>query len=197
MGTRSNRAGALTGAFMACLGVNAAAAQDGAYVIDASHSHVQFSVDRFGFNSVIGAFRDVSGSVALNEKDPAKSAVTARIVVSSLQSGDATRDEHVTGARWLDAAAYPEIRFTSTKVELVDEDEAKVTGDLTLHGVTKPATLHVKLNKFGSDPATKKKAAGFSASAEVKRSDFGLTAAQGLVGDVVTIRIEALTHAAQ
>lgn len=164
------------------------------YVIDPSHSVVQFSVNRFGFASILGQVRDFEGTVSLDEGAPDKSAVSVVLKTGSLESGDATRDEHLKGARWFDAATYPTIEFRSTGVAAVNGNIADVAGVLKLHGVEAPVTLHVTLNKLGEDPATRKKAAGFSATARVKRSDFGMTTAAALVGDDVDIRIEALAH---
>lgn len=164
------------------------------YVIDAAHSTVQFSVERFGFNQIIGSFGDVSGAVVLDSDAPQKSAVEATIGAASLYSGDAERDGHVSGPRWLNAAANPSIVFKSTNVTLRGEHEATVTGSLTLLGVTRLVTLAVRLNKLGADPSNNKPAAGFSATAALKRSDFGLETALALIGDEVEIRLEILAH---
>lgn len=164
------------------------------YVIDPSHSVVQFSVNRFGFASILGQVRDFEGTVSLDEGAPDKSAVSVVLKTVSIESGDPTRDEHLKGARWFDVASYPTIEFRSTGVAAVNGNVADVAGVLKLHGVEAPVTLHVTLNKLGEDPATRKKAAGFSATARVKRSDFGMTTAAALVGDDVDIRIEALAH---
>lgn len=86
------------------------------------------------------------------------------------------------------------MRFRSVSVEQLSDNEANVAGELTLLGVTKPVVLHVALNKKGADPASKKEAVGFSATAMLKRSDFGMLTAANLVGDDVAIRIETLAH---
>ena len=167
------------------------------YVIDASHSVVQFSVNRFGFAAILGRMQDVEGTVTLDESAPDKSAVSVVMKVDSIESGDATRNEHLKGEYWFNAAEYPTISFKSTGVANVVGEEAEVTGVLALHGVEAPVTLKVRLNKIGEDPATKKKAAGFSATGRLKRSDFGMTTAAALIGDDVDIRIEALAHLAE
>ncbi len=162
------------------------------YVIDASHSHVQFAVERFGFNAIIGDFRDISGVISIDADHPENSKVSATIGVASVVSGDDERDGHVRGPHWLNAAAFSTMIFTSTSVDQLSDTEADVTGDLTLLGVTKPVTLNVRLNKLGNDIVSKRPAAGFSATGVVKRSDFGLTTAAGLIGDDISIRIETL-----
>lgn len=164
------------------------------YAIDPSHSVVQFSVDRFGFNKVLGQVPVIEGVVALDEKAPAKSAVNVKLDLAGLWSGDATRDEHVKGPRWFDVENFATASFASTAVRRTGDNAAEVDGVLSLHGVDAPVTLKVTLNKRGDDPASKKEAAGFSATALLKRSDFGMTTALGLVGDEVTIIIEALAH---
>ncbi len=164
------------------------------YAIDASHTQVFFSVERFGFNNTIGAFTDVKGTLILDEESPANSTVSVEIATDSLWSGHAEREKHVKGPFWLNVEEFPTIIFTSTSVTLDDEKNAKVTGDLTMWGKTQPATLNVTLNKIGVDRATKKKAAGFSAKTSINRSEFGHTIAAPMVGDEVSIKIEALAH---
>ena len=177
----------------ACAPVSPAQAQD-AYQLDPSHTHVQFSILRFGFNNVIGGFADVQGVVTLDEAAPENSKVEVEIGVASLASGDDTRNAHLQGEFWFNSEQFPTISFRSVSVEQLSENEANVTGDLTLLGVTKPVLLHVVLNKKGSDPASKKEAVGFSATGALKRSDFGMLTAANLVGDEVAIRIETLAH---
>lgn len=164
------------------------------YVLDPSHSHVQFSFDRFGFNSIIGEFRDVEAVLMLDEDNPENSSVTATIGVASAVSGDDTRDEHMAGPVWLNAEAFPTISFESTNVDQSSETQATVTGNLTLRGVTAPVVLDVRLNKIDEDRVTKKRAAGFSATGTLKRSAFGLETALGFIGDDIDFRIEALAH---
>ncbi len=169
-----------------------------AYTLDAAHTQTTFTVDRFGFNSVIGAFTASEGTIWIDEANPANSRVEATVTVGSLYAGDATREDHVKGPRWLNAAANPTIRFVSTKVVPTGPDTADVTGDLTLNGVTKSVTLKVKLNKIGVAPGSGKPSAGFTITGEVSRLDFGVGAAvpRTLIGEMVNIRIEALGVAA-
>ncbi len=164
------------------------------YVIDASHTQVFFIVERFGFNNTIGSFTDVKGTLVLDEDNPANSSVNVKIKTNSLWSGHAEREKHVKGKFWLNVEEFPTITFTSTKVILDGEKNAKVTGDLTIWGKTQPAVLDVTLNKIGMDRATKKNAAGFSAMTKINRSDYGHTIAAPMVGDEVMIKIEALSH---
>lgn len=180
-------------ALFAIFASGAARAAD-AYEIDPSHTHVQFSIERFGFNDIIAFFPDVKGVVTLDHDAPENSLVEAEIGVASLVSGDATRNEHVTGDFWLNASEFPVMTFKSNTVTLLSESEATVVGEMTILGQTKPVTLTVTLNKLGTDPSTKGDAVGFSATGMLKRSDFGLTIAEALIGDEVAIRIETLAH---
>ena len=164
------------------------------YVIDPSHTHVQFSVLRFGFNDVIGTFTDVSGEISLDEMNPEKSTVTAQIGVDSLETSDPTRNEHLAGNFWFNTATFGEIRFSSTAVTQHNDKMATVTGDLTLLGVTKPVSLDVTLNKVGVDPATKKPSIGLSATGMLDRTDWDMKTAVNLIGAEVEIRIETLAH---
>lgn len=185
----------LVAAGLAALAASAAPARAGdVYELDPAHSQAAFSVARFGFNDVIAFFPGVTGVVTLDETAPEKSAVEAKIAVAGLQSGDATRNEHLLGPRWFNAAAFPAMTFASTAVERTGEKTARVTGDLTILGETRSVVLDVTLNKLGADPATKRPAAGFSATASLRRADFGMTTAPALIGADVAVRIEALGH---
>lgn len=167
------------------------------YVIDPAHSHVMFKVERFGLSNTIGGFVDVAGAVSLDKNAPEKSSVTATVKIASVDSNNAEREGHLRGPSWLDAEQFPLMTFTSTQVEQTGESTAKVTGDLTLHGVTRPLTLNVTLHKIGADPVSKREAAGFTATGSLKRGDFGMMTAQGLIGDAVEISIEALAVAGE
>lgn len=165
------------------------------YALDPAHTQVAFSVERFGFNHVLGRFDSVTGQLTLDEANPANSSVHAVIQVGSIDTGHDTRDEHLRGERWLNAAANPNIEFRSTAVRLTGERTAEVTGDLTLLGQTHPVTLNVTLNQIGGTPnAPQRRQAGFSATGSLTRSTWGSTTAQApnMIGDLITIQIEAL-----
>lgn len=162
------------------------------YDLDPAHTQVAFRIDRFGFNAVLGQFDQVTGEVIIDEANPARSSVRATIQVASVSSGNPTRDEHLREARWLNAAQFPTIEFQSTNVRLIDATTAEVTGNLTLLGQTHPVTLNVRLNRIGALPNNQRQAAGFSATGRLNRSAFGSTTGPNLIGDLVTIEIEAL-----
>ena len=162
------------------------------YVIDPGHTQVQFSVSRFGFTQVSGDFPDVVGEFTLDMAAPAQSSVHATLQIAGVDSNNPARDKVLLAPPWFDAAQYLSMTFVSTKVEPTSDTTADVIGDLTLHGVTKPVVLKVKLNKIGSYVVTNGTAAGFSADATLKRSDFGMTTAPQFIGDDIVIHIEVL-----
>jgi polyisoprenoid-binding protein YceI len=166
-----------------------------AYKLDPAHTETTFVIDRFGFTSIIGIFAKSEGSIWLDEAAPDKSRVEATVTVDSLFSGDDTRNAHIKGERWLNAAKNPTMTFKSTKVVKTGDTTAKVTGDITIMGVTQPATLDVKLNKIGTAPTGPKKMAGFTITGQISRKAFGSAGAAGVIGDTVNIHIETLAVA--
>lgn len=169
-----------------------AAAAEVAYKLDEAHTETSFVIDRFGFTSVIGIFAKSEGTIWLDEAAPEKSRVEATVTVDSLLTANPTRDEHIKGERWLNAVKNPIMTFKSTKVEKTGDTTAKVTGDLTIMGVTLPTTFDVKLNKIGTAPNNNKKQAGFTITGTISRKAFGSAGAAGMIGDAVAIRIETL-----
>jgi polyisoprenoid-binding protein YceI len=175
-------------AFLSLLAVGAQAAD--VYKLDPVHTQVTFFINHLGFSNSSGRFHLSDSALQFNEQDWSKSSVQVTIPLNTLDMGDATWKEHLLAARFFDAEKYPTMTFKSTKVESVGKDQLKVTGDLSLHGVTKPVVLDTKINKIGPHPMSRRAAAGFSATAKIKRSDFGITQNLPMVGDEVEIRIE-------
>ena len=161
------------------------------YVIDSAHSAANFTVKHMMVSNVRGSFSKVTGTVNLDEKDLTKSTVEAVIDATTVNTNEPKRDEHLKSADFLDVAKFPTITFQSTGVEVIDDDAAKVTGDLTIKGVTKPVVLDVELNKLAPSPMTQAPTAGFTATTVIKRSDFGVSAYVPAVGDELTVRIDA------
>lgn len=163
--------------------------------IDTAHSVVEFSVKHMVVATAKGRFEKVSGQAEFDEANPANSWVEATVETASINTGDANRDGHLKSADFFEVEKYPTITFKSTKVEK-DGDEFKVTGDLTIHGETKPVTLNVEYNGQGTNPFTKNTHAGFSAKTSINRKDFGLNwnvaleAGGFLVSDKVNIVLE-------
>jgi polyisoprenoid-binding protein YceI len=176
-------------------GAAPAFAAEVAYKLDPAHTETSFSIDRFGFTSILGIFAKSEGTIWLDEAAPEKSRVEATVEVGSLQAGNPAREEHVTGERWLNAAKSPTMTFKSTKVVKTGDTTAKVTGDMTIMGVTQPVTLDVKLNKIGTGPMGPKKMAGFTITGAISRKAFGSAGGAGAIGDEVKIHIESLAVA--
>jgi polyisoprenoid-binding protein YceI len=160
------------------------------YQLEKTHADLLFSIDHAGFTQKHGSFRDFDGTLQYDAAKPENSKVEITVKTSSLDTALPARDKDVMGETFLDAAKYPEMRFVSTKVVPGPNQELRIEGDLTLHGVTKPITLQAKLNKIGPNPFDKRPTLGFSASGSLKRSDYGMTKAIPLIGDVVTIALD-------
>ncbi len=168
-------------------GVNAA--QAAPYAIDHAHTQVWFNVSHMGFSELTGQFRKLDGQLNFDPADMTKSSVKVSIPVDGIDMNDDKLNTHLKSADFFDAAKFPNMEFKSNKVEKVSENVLKVSGDLSIHGVTKPATLDVKINKVADHPMMKVPAVGLSASTTIKRSDFGIKYGVPAVGDDITIRI--------
>ena len=168
----------------------AAHAASETYTIDPTHTAVTWTVNHFGFSNPWGKFSMITGTLVLDEQAPKNSTVSVTIPTANFVTGFDKLDEHVKSADFLDVETYPEATFVSTKVTLTGKTTAKVEGTLTLHGVSKPETLLVTLNKIGEN-MMKKKTAGFSATATIKRSDFGISKYVPMLGDDVKLYIES------
>jgi polyisoprenoid-binding protein YceI len=143
------------------------------FVIDSAHSAANFSVKHMMVSNVRGAFSKVTGTANIDEKDITKSTVEAVIDATTVNTNEPKRDEHLRSADFFDTAKYPTITFKSTKVEKAGQN-LKVTGDLTLHGVTKPVVLDVEgFTTEAKDPWGNTKRGG-TATTKINRKDFGL-----------------------
>ncbi len=170
---------------------DASKVEAGVYNIEPEHSRITFGVSHMGFTNYYGEFRNASGMLTLDPKKPDSSSVEVKIPTGSVMVPNAKLKEELDGDQWLDAAKYPDITFKSTKVAKTGADTAKVTGEFTLHGVTKPLTLNVKFNGAGTNPLDKNYTSGFEATAMIKRSDYGVKTYVPLIGDDVDIMISA------
>ncbi len=174
-----------------------ATAQPETFSIDADHTHVSFTVKRFGFADTLAVFPTSSGTIMIDEDNPENSSVIAKVKTPDVWSGLKAREDAINGKGFLNTEKYPEITFVSSAVVLNAQDNkrANVTGDLTLLGQTRPVNFDVVLNRIGPDITKKKtKAIGFSMTAVIKRSDFGNTTAAKFIGDDVGIVIETIAH---
>jgi polyisoprenoid-binding protein YceI len=159
------------------------------YKIDPNHTNVLASWSHFGFSNPSLNFGQADGTIVYDADKVSASSVQVTLPLTGLSALADQFYDHLTSADWFDAAKYPSATFKSTKVEAAGEGKLKVTGDLTVKGVTKPVVLEVKLNKAGVQPLAKREAIGFDATATVKRSEFGLGNYVPNVSDEVSLRI--------
>ena len=164
--------------------------------IDPAHTNVEFSVRHMMISNVKGQFQKTSGTIATSGTDPASAKIDATIDATSINTRVDKRDAHLKSPAFLDVDKFPTITFKSTKVEADGPGKWKVTGDLTLHGVTKPAVLEVESTGTPITDPMGNTRAGASATTKISRKDFGLTWNQPLetggvmVGDEVAISID-------
>ncbi|MGE3919200.1 MAG: YceI family protein [Hyphomicrobiaceae bacterium] len=163
----------------------------GDYTLDPTHANVGFMVSHLGMSAYPGRFDSVTGSLTFNNADLVKSTLSVTIDAASVNVVSKKLTDHLQNSDFFDVKKYPEITFKSTKVEKIDDKTGRVTGDLSLHGVTKPVTLDVTFNGGTRNPMSSESILGFSARGEINRSDFGMTYIPKFVGDRVAIVIEA------
>lgn len=168
-----------------------------AYKIDPTHTATVFSWNHFGFSTPSANFSDIQGVINVDNAKPANSSVNVTIPVSSVNTNVPALDKEFQEDGWFNAAKYPNITFVSTKVETKDKKHFKITGNLTVKGITKPVVLKAVLNKQGVHPMTKAEAVGFNATTSFKRSDFGIANYVPNVGDRITVNITTEAQAAK
>jgi polyisoprenoid-binding protein YceI len=173
-----------------------AAVRPGAYKVEPSHTRILFSVAHMGFSTWYGDFTGASGTLRLDPARPANSELQVSVPVASVSTTNSVLDGELKSADWLDAARFPTMSFTSRQVTVTGPGRADVLGDLTLHGVTKPVTLHATFNAAGTNPLSKAYTVGFEARGAIKRSDFGITKYAPLIGDEVQLILSAPFEAA-
>jgi polyisoprenoid-binding protein YceI len=165
------------------------------WAIDTAHSSVDFSLRYMMIANVKGAFHNFNATIEADPTDLTTATIEFTIETSSVDTRNKDRDGHLVSADFFDVENYPTMTFRATNIEKTDDSEYNVTGDLTLHGVTKPETFAVTFEGQGKDPWGNEKA-GFSATGTVNRSDYGLTwnaaleTGGVLVGDKVKINLQ-------
>jgi len=159
-------------------------------ILDDEHSYVLWRIEHLGFSTQSGKWY-VKGFVFLDKDKPQDSKVDVSIDMANIVTGLPELDKHLKSAQFFDVAKYPTATFVSNKVDVINDTSAKVEGLLTLHGVSKPVTLDVNMNKIGKNPINDRMTVGFTASTKIKRSDFGMNTLLPKLGDEVTIEIGA------
>lgn len=154
--------------------------------VDPAHAELGFAVRHLMISTVRGRFGAVTGTVTVDENDLKKSKVDVTVDVTSLDTRQEMRDNHLRSADFFDVANHPQLHFVSTKIEGDVPDHFKLTGDLTIRGTTRPITLDVTLQGRGMDPWGSERA-GFEAKGKLNRHDFGLNWNQALEAGGVTV----------
>jgi polyisoprenoid-binding protein YceI len=165
--------------------------EQGTYAIEPRHTQILFGVDHMSFTTYFGRFSDVSGTLVLSPQLPSASKFEIHVPVSTISTTSKTLDDELRGDQWFDSKKFPEILFRSTGVTTTGHGTAKVVGDLTMHGLTKPVTLDVTFHAAGVNPLDNKYTVGFEASGRLERSDFGINRDVPLVSDRVDLIISA------
>lgn len=165
------------------------------WTIDPSHSLVEFTVRHMMFSKVKGSFTNFSGTIELDEQNIGNSKVAVEIDPASIDTRDAKRDEHLRSADFFATEEHPTMTFVSNRVERDGDEDLKITGDLTMNGVTKPVVLEAEFEGRGMSPFGME-VIGYSAETKINRSDFNinwnaaLETGGVLVGDEVKIKLE-------
>ena len=159
------------------------------YEIDARHTQVEFTYTHFGLSHLSARLNQVTGSFDFDPTEPAKSSIEVQVPMASLSTGVPRLDTHLNSADFFDAAQFPNASFKSKAVKVLGKDRLSVSGDLTIHGVTRPVVFDVVINGQGPHPARKTPAVGLDATTTIKRSDFGVGGFPQAAADEVKVRI--------
>ncbi len=163
----------------------------GKYNLDASHANIGFTINHLGFSHYKGRFNSFDGTLFLDPANPEKSNVKFTVDVTSIDTNNAELQGKLKSDKFFDTAKFARASFTSTKLTKVSDTQGKLTGDLSIRGVTRPVTFDVTLVGAGANPFSKKQTVGFSAVGTIKRSDFGIKEYVPAVGDEVTLTVDA------
>jgi polyisoprenoid-binding protein YceI len=164
------------------------------YDLDPKHTQVRFGWSHLGFSHQVGRFDHFDAQFQFDPEDPTQSTLAVDIPIASIDTGVPALDEHLRSPDFFDAAKFPVATFRSTRVEAAGPKALKVSGNLTLHGVTKPVVLDVTINQIGPYPMGGRPAAGFDATTTIRRSDFGVDRFVPNVSDEIALTITAEAH---
>ncbi len=166
----------------------AADVKPGHYVVEPDHTQILFGVDHLGFTTYYGSFAGASGTLDL-APDPAADKLAISVPTASISTTSSKLVSELVSADWLDATKFPTASFTSTGIVATGAATADITGDFTLHGVTRKLTLHARFVGAGINPLDQHYTVGFSASGSFRRSQFGVARYVPLVGDEVSLTL--------
>jgi polyisoprenoid-binding protein YceI len=175
----------------AAVNTSPAAVQAGTYTVEPTHTRVLMANSHMGFTTWYSQFTNVAGTLTLNPKALGTSTLDITIPSNTISTSNTKLDGELNSPEWFDTAKYPTIAFKSTKIVRTGHDTARVTGELTFHGVTLPETLNVTFNGSGVNMLSHQYTVGFNATGTIKRSDFGVKTYVPLIGDDVSIIISA------
>jgi len=164
--------------------------KSGDYTLDKGHANLTFRVNHLSYSYYLGRFNEFDAKLTFDAKNPANSKVTATLTTASVDTNNEVLEGKLKADDWLDAKKFPAITFVSKDVKITSATGGTVTGDLTLHGVTKPVTLDVTLVGYGYNTYSQADTVGFSATGKLNRSDFGITNLVPKVGDEVTFTFD-------
>ncbi|MCS6891303.1 MAG: YceI family protein [Acetobacteraceae bacterium] len=167
-----------------------ALAQPVRHAIDPEHAWVTFRLSHLGFAQAIGTFHNVSGEIHFDPQNPAASRVVASIDARTVNTGLPARDEWIRAEAQLNTAAHPAITFRSTAIAVTGENRGRMEGMLSIRGVERPVVLDVTFNRAGINPINRLPTIGFSATGTIRRSEFGISAFLGPLGDEISVTIE-------
>ena len=164
------------------MSATATAIPTGTWAVDPSHSRVEFQVKHLGISTVRGHFSDFEGVLELDDDARARGSVS----VASVDTNEPKRDDHLRSSDFFDVEQHPRIEFESTAIETVEEDAFRITGDLTLHGVTRELVLDAEITGAGNDPWGGERV-GLEVTGQLDRGDYGMTFNQALGGGNVLV----------
>jgi polyisoprenoid-binding protein YceI len=170
---------------------NPADVKAGSFAVDPAHTKVTWSINHFGFSTYVGQFSQVAGTLKLDPKALSAASLEATLQTASVGTFNTALDNHLKSPDFLDVAKFPTATFKATSVKATGDRTADITGDLTLHGVTRPVVMQATFNRGGRNPANPTYRLGFSGKTTIKRSDWGIKTYAPALGDEVTLQIDA------
>jgi len=170
---------------------NAKEAPSGVYQLDPNHASVTFKINHLGFSRYTARFDKMEGTLNFNSDAPEQSSLNITVYPNSIDANNAKLEEELRGDNWFNVIKFPRATFQTTKIERTSPTTGKITGDFTFLGVTHQLTLDTTLVGVGMHPMMHKPVLGFSATGTFRRSDFGMQNLLPMVGDEVTLQIEA------
>ncbi|MGE4046623.1 MAG: YceI family protein [Acetobacteraceae bacterium] len=166
------------------------AVRAGTYELDPAHGKITWTASHFGMSHYKGQFVGLAGRLTLDPSEPERASLQITVPMEKVGTFDTELDRRLR-TDFFDVASHPTARFAATRVERVGERQARITGDLTLRGVTRPVTILGTFNAAGIHPVNKRYTIGFDGEATIKRSEFGITTLVPAIGDDVRLDIEA------